>query len=389
MTGGEFCPGCGAAPRARCFRLPDAALHVGVQWPTAEAARQCPRGDIDLVFCSGCGLIFNQAFDPARLEYAGQYDNSLFFSPRYRQFARDTAERLIDRYSLRGKTVVEIGCGKGDFLRLLCEAGDNRGFGFDPTCDAEDDPGGCVQFIRDYYSPAYARYAPDLICCRQVFEHVPTPRTFLADLRAGVGDRTQTVVYFDVPNARIILRDLHVWSIIYEHCLYFSAESLAAIFRGCGFEILHLRECFGGQFLVVEARPAAGSMAGGAQAPDLNDLIASVTSFAQRFDDCRSRWEERLETIERTGARAVAWGAGARTIGLFNALRIGAQIPYVVDINPRKHGTYLAGTAQQIVDPAFLRNYQPTLVVVMNEIYQDEIRARLRDLDVEAELWCA
>lgn len=389
MAVGEFCPACGAAAPAPFFRLPDAPLHVGVQWPTADAARQCPRGDIELAFCRGCGLIFNRAFDPARLEYTGQYDNSLFFSPRYQQFARDTVERLIGRYSLRGKTVVEIGCGKGDFLRLLCEAGDNRGFGFDPTCEAEGDPGERVQFVRDYYSPAYARYAPDLICCRQVFEHVPTPRTFLADLRAGVGDRTQTIVYFDVPNVRIILRDLHVWSIIYEHCLYFSAESLASIFQACGFEVLHLQECFDGQYLEVEARPAALSQARGTGAPDLDDLTASVTSFAQRFDDCRSRWEERLETLERTGARAVAWGAGARTIGLFNALDIGAQIPYVVDINPRKHGTYLAGSAQQIVGPAFLREYRPALVVVMNEIYQEEIRSQLRVLGVEAELWCA
>jgi hypothetical protein len=114
-----------------------------------------------------------------------------------------------------------------------------------------------------------------------------------------------------------------------------------------------------------------------------------VRSFAGRFDECRRRWEERLETIERSGARTVAWGAGARTIGLFNALGIGSQVPYVVDINPRKHGTYLAGTAQRIVDPDFLREHRPTLVVVMNEVYQDEIRAQLRALGVEAELWCA
>ncbi len=384
-----MCPGCGATAPEPFFRLDNAPLHVGVQWPTPEAARQCPRGDIDLVFCGGCGLIFNRAFDAARLAYTGQYDNSLFFSARYQQFAHSTVERLIDRYSLRQKTIIEIGCGKGDFLRLLCEAGDNRGFGFDPSCDVESDPGGRVQFIRDYYSPAYARYAPDLICCRQVFEHVPTPREFLADLRAAVADRPQAALYFDVPNVRIILRDLHVWTIIYEHCLYFSAESLAAIFQACGFEVLHLQECFGGQFLEVEARPAPLSRSTVSQAPDLHDLAAYVTSFPRQFDHCRSRWEERLEALERTGSRAVAWGAGARTIGAFNALRIGSQIPYVVDINPRKQGTYLAGTAQQIVGPAFLRDYQPALVVVMNGIYQDEIRARLRDLDVEAELWCA
>ena len=42
---------------------------------------------------------------------------------------------LIRRYDLRGKEVIEIGCGKGEFLSLLCEVGDNRGVGFDPADD--------------------------------------------------------------------------------------------------------------------------------------------------------------------------------------------------------------------------------------------------------------
>src|SRR6516162_10239652 len=90
----------------------------------AEAAN-VPRGDISLTYCLDCGHVVNSAFDQARVNYDGRFENSLSFSPRYRQYADATAQRVINRYGLNGKRIVEIGCGSGDFLRLLCGAGNH------------------------------------------------------------------------------------------------------------------------------------------------------------------------------------------------------------------------------------------------------------------------
>ena len=49
-------------------------------------------------------------------------------------------------------------------------------------------------------------------------------------------------------------------------------------------------------------------------------------------------------------------------------------IEYVVDINPRKHQQYVAGTGQEIVPPTFLRAYGPDTILVMNPIYLNEIK---------------
>ncbi len=46
---------------------------------------------------------------------------------------------------------------------------------------------------------------------------------------------------------------------------------------------------------------------------------------------------------------------------------------------------YIPGTGQQIVPPAFLQTYQPDVVLVMNSIYTDEIRAMTRELNVDPE----
>ena len=61
-------------------------------------------------------------------------------------------------------------------------------------------------------------------------------------------------------------------------------------------------------------------------------------------------------------------------------------IEYVVDINPRKQGMYVAGAGQKIVPVDFLRQYQPDVVMIMNEIYADEIGATLREMAITAQV---
>jgi ABC-type hemin transport system substrate-binding protein len=58
----------------------------------------------------------------------------------------------------------------------------------------------------------------------------------------------------------------------------------------------------------------------------------------------------------------------------------------VVDINPRKHGKYVPVTGHPIVPPEALRDIRPDAVIVMNPIYGDEIRAKLDELGIQAEL---
>ena len=65
-------------------------------------------------------------------------------------------------------------------------------------------------------------------------------------------------------------------------------------------------------------------------------------------------------------------------MAFLTTLGIEEEIQYAVDINPHRHGTFLAGTGQAIVAPQFLQEYQPDTVIIMNPIYHAEIK---RDLD--------
>ena len=61
---------------------------------------------------------------------------------------------------------------------------------------------------------------------------------FIATIRRSIGERPDTVVFFQIPNARYVLCDVAFWDIYYEHCSYFTPGSLARLFRRSGFEVL-------------------------------------------------------------------------------------------------------------------------------------------------------
>jgi SAM-dependent methyltransferase len=382
------CPVCQNTEPRSFFKLTDIPVSIGVQWATAEEARTCSRGDLNLVFCPQCGFIWNHAFDANRLEYSQRYDNSLDFSPVFQEYASQLARRLIDTYGIRGREVVELGCGKGHFLALLCEGGNNRGVGFDPSYEGarvESPAADRITYIADFYSEKYTAHRGDLVCCRHVFEHISDPVGFLSMVRRTIGERLSTVVYFEVPNVRFILEQHSIWDIIYEHCNYFSRESLATVFRRCGFEVLRLEETYGGQFLSLEARLSSKPDAN-VDSQDLPDLHNAVNRFSEQVRKQSEEWSSRLAAFERDGRRVAIWGGGAKSVSFLNMLNIDKGIPYVVDINPHKQGRHLPGTGQRIVSPAFLREFQPNVVVLMNPIYRGEVEAQLRELGVGAEI---
>jgi len=353
-----------------------------------ETALSVPRGDVELVACRGCGHLFNRAFDPTLVGYEGSYDNSLHFSGRYRRYAAATARRLVRRYRLEGRHIVEIGCGRGDFLRMLCERGGNRGTGYDPSApaDATDNAGsGAVTIIGDIYR-AGAAWGADFVCCRHVLEHLLDPVAILRAVREDLGP-AGGATFFEVPDAALLLDQLSVWDVIYEHLSYFSRSSLLTAFARAGLSVRDIRSAFGGQFLWVEAVSGADATRPSRRGPSRAQR-ASATSLAERANRLLTHWQDRIAHYRRDGARLVLWGAGSKGVMFLNLLRLEASddLPYVVDINPRKLGHHVTGTGQRIIAPADLRQYRPDVVLVMNPEYRDEISRTLLEHEVPARI---
>jgi SAM-dependent methyltransferase len=393
MSANHVCPNCGSVEMSVFYELESVPVHSVLLLPTREEALNYPKGDITLGFCQTCGFIANVAFDPSRHEYSSRYEATQAFSPTFSAFAHRLATRLIDQYDLHGKDIIEIGCGQGEFLTLLCELGGNRGVGFDPAYVPERSEGPAqdrITFIKDFYSERYAHYHGDFVCCKMTLEHIQRTADFVSTVRRLLRDQSHAIVFFQVPDVRRVLREVAFWDIYYEHCSYFSLGSLARLFRHCGFEVINLAREYDSQYLMIEARPGDGK--DGAlleQEDDLEELAREVACFSENYPLKLDAWRRDLQRMRQTGRRVVIWGAGSKGVAFLTTLHIEDEIEYAVDINPYKHGTYMAGTGQEIVGPDFLKEYRPDVVIVMNPIYEDEIRRITEGLGLTPEFLCA
>jgi len=386
-----MCPSCGTDGMEMFFQQSSAPTNSCILLSTQEEARSYPRGDIELCFCDKCGFISNMAFDAKLTEYSGRYEETQGFSGTFNKFHTELAEQLIAKYDLHKKDIIEIGCGKGEFIILLSELGGNRGIGFDPGYREDrnfSEAAKNVQFITDFYSEKYAEYKAEFLCCKMTLEHIHPTLEFIDTVRNSIGDRADTIVFFQVPEATRILKNVAFEDIYYEHCSYFTPGALARLFRRAGFKVIGLQTEYGGQYLTIEALPSAGDYD---QTPlpeedDMRAIRAYVKTFPERFTVKREEWLHRLKEFKEQGKKVVLWGSGSKGVSFLTMMDCENSIKYVVDINPHRKGYYMSGTGQKIIAPEFLAEYKPDVVIVMNEIYCDEIGRDLQMMGLEPDV---
>ena len=73
-----------------------------------------------------------------------------------------------------------------------------------------------------------------------------------------------------------------------------------------------------------------------------------------------------------------------RNLYLFDLIDI---IPFIVDINEKRHQKFLPGSGHEIVAPEFIVEYKPELVVITNPTYAEEIKGQVQALGIAPVFW--
>lgn len=387
----DACPACGEQQLTVFFEEGNVPTNSCLLLDDPSEASGFPRGELRIAVCDGCGFLTNTAFVPGQAEYSQRYEETQGFSPRFMEFCRELAQRWVADYDLAHRTVLEIGCGKGEFLIEMARAGAGHCIGIDPGVHPEriDDPAAAdIDWIADFYDERYTGLDADVVICRHTLEHIPNVAEFMTTIRRSIGDRPDTVVLFELPDVQRVLDEVAFWDVYYEHCSYFSLGSLARLFRRTGFEVLDLGLEYDDQYLLIAAKPSTVPAAGEPlpEEDDLERLRAGVANFRRGYDELVGGWRTRIADLDAAGKRAVIWGSGSKGVSFISNLALGDELAAAVDINPHKWGKFMVGSNHEIVAPERLNEIAPDLVVAMNQIYVDEIGAQLRELGVTTEL---
>lgn len=366
------CPVCGSRQVRSFLQRSQVPVHQNLVVSSAAQARAVTRGELHMVVCGDCGFVFNQAFDLSRLAYGKDYDNTQSCSGHFDTYLDGLVKDLVERQGVRRNTIVEVGCGKGHFLRKLVAfpGAGNSGFGFDPSyVGPESDLDGVLRYRRCYYDDTCTDVAADVVVCRHVIEHVPDPLTLLRSVRAALAQSPNARVFFETPCVEWILRNRVAWDFFYEHCSLFTKTSLGEAFARTGFVVEKVEHVFGGQYLWLEARPSHSALPALASRPE---TAALAVAYGAGEDNLRRKLLGQLQALGMRGKVAL-WGAGAKGATFANLVDPeGTLVDCVVDINPNKQGGYIPGTGCPIVAPADLVNRGVKSAVLMNPNYRVE-----------------
>lgn len=362
------CPGCRSDSLTEGLRYDQIPVVLNYRFATAQDAASLRREDLCLCQCQRCGLIFNAMFDPIATPYDENYENTQSCSEAFQSHLDAISADLSRQYNLADSNIMEVGCGKGGFLNLICSKNNATGHGYDTSCESsgwtED---GRICFYQRYATAEDSRIPTALILCRHVVEHVPEIGEFFELLHQVSANAGNSPVYIETPDWDWIAQSNSHWDVFYEHCNYFSTTALANLARLHGFNVIRHYSVFGTQYQAIEIEPATTSD---------TPLVPPSDNFArvsQRLVDARRAIGRQVES-KFGQAKWAIWGAGAKGVSLANSV-LSCPPAFVIDANPAKQNGFVAGTTIEILAPEDRRLHDLEYVLVANPNYIAEIQS--------------
>jgi threonine dehydrogenase-like Zn-dependent dehydrogenase len=112
-----------------------------------------------------------------------------------------------------------------------------------------------------------------------------------------------------------------------------------------------------------------------------------VDEFSKQLPRALDGWRAKIGKYRDDRKRVVIWGGGSKGVAFLTTLGLGEDsVEFAVDINPHRHGQFMATTGQEIIGPERLTQDKPDVVIVMNPVYKQEIEEDLQKLGLSPEV---
>lgn len=315
---------------------------------------------IDVCQCAGCGLV-QLSNDP--VHYYKDVIRAAAFSKEMGEFRTAQFAEFIGNYSLRHKKVIEVGCGRGEYLSLLArhEVNASGVEHLNESVNACRMEGLNVSegFIgQTDYRLKDAPYNAFMML--NFLEHIPEPNAILSGIHGNLKDNAVGLV--EVPNFDMIIRENLFSEFIPDHLLYFTKNTLRSTLNMNGFEVVEFKEVWHDYIISAIVRKM-GKLDLSSFHENRKKLEIEINEFISRF---------------KPGKVAI-WGAGHQSFAVISMTGIAGKIKYVVDSATFKQGKYTPSTHIPIFAPETLNSEPVDAVIVMAAAYSDEVATIIRN----------
>jgi hypothetical protein len=340
-----------------------------VVYKTADEAKHCKIGDINLVHCNNCGFIFNTKFDNNLVNYSEDYNNNPLFSQYYVDYLNVQIDYLIkNNYLSNNSTIIEVGCGKGYYLDFLSkQLKDCSFYGFDTSYEGTlIFPNKNITYYKSYYPDKNIILHPNMIINRHVIEHIPSPITFLKSLRETLD--INNYLFLETPDFNWILKNNSIFDFFYEHCNYWLPISISNALTLSGYQVIDITSGYEDQYLWIIAKAAENYSFNIKKSQHFN------VDLNKHFSKIFNTYSESLKRISNSDKKIALWGAGPKGYSFVNFFDPNSKyVSCLIDINTSKQHCYIGKTAHKIISPNDIKSSKINFIIIMNPNYYNEI----------------
>jgi len=317
--------------------------------------------DLHIYQCESCGHV-QHVLPP--VPYFKDVIRAIAFSSEMGKFRKTQLSHWIDKFNLSEKRLIEIGCGRGEYLELLSQSGARSLFGIENahgSVQASKAQGFDVRTA--YLTPGFSNPWPKPFEAFAIFsfiEHWPDLKGSLSGLRSVLVEGAIGLI--EVPNFEFILANGLYSEFTTDHIHYFDQQTLRVALELNGFDVLSIKKVWHDYILSAEVRKRLPLKTESFNTKRQH-IATELNSFADRFEP----------------GRVVIWGAGHQALAVMSMAELQKRVSHVVDSAAFKQKKYTPGTRLLIKSPESLSIDKPQAIIVMAAAYSDEVARTLAE----------
>lgn len=355
----QFCRICHAELSGVLLELknvPAAAQNLPASQEEIDADRPV---DLRLHECPRCGVVQHTAVP---VDYYREVLRASGVSEAMKNFRLEQFGKWLRKYDLVGKRVFEAGCGRGEYLELMAQAGAEvtgleAGQAAIDVCRSRN-----MMVESGFFDTGKEVIGSgnfDGFFVLNFLEHIPDLPAFLDGCRNNLRPGGHGLV--EVPNFDMILENSLLTEFSTEHIYYFTEKSLCNLLENHGFAVNSCRTVWSRYIISAEVSLRPGCDLSGCAAVEQRIKSDLFNFFA------RSR-------------RCAFWGAGHQALTTLALAGVSEkEVAFVIDSSPDKQNRFTYATHLPIVAPERLADCSVDAVVIACGGYSDEVADIIRN----------
>ncbi len=316
---------------------------------------------LNLCQCSQCGLV---QLDSKPVSYYKTVIRSGGISSTMHKLRKDKYQYLYDKYGLKGKKILEVGCGRGEFLKIWNEGFNVRAVGIENGLDL-------VQTARGEGLEVYKSFADcattelpeapyDAFVQFNFLEHQHNPNGMLQCIYNNTTEDAVGMV--TVPSLEYILQYNGYYELIRDHIAYYSIESLKFLFEKNGFEVLESETINRDTHSVIVRKRKP----------------MDISAWKNNYATLKNELYGMLDNYVSVGKKVAVWGASHQGFTLLSSMNLSGWVSYIIDSAPFKQGRFAPASHIPIVPKEHYFEEPVQAILIVAPGYTDEIANIIR-----------